>query len=97
MILSREEVEHVARLARVGMTEDDIEKFGEQLSNILENFEILKQVDTSNVPPSFHSIPLENVLRDDKAAPSFPKEDILANAPRSEEERFRVKVILEEF
>jgi aspartyl-tRNA(Asn)/glutamyl-tRNA(Gln) amidotransferase subunit C len=70
MKLSREEVVHIAALARMGMSEADIEKARAQLSNILENFEILKEVDTTNVPPTAQSINLQNVMRDDIAAPS---------------------------
>jgi aspartyl-tRNA(Asn)/glutamyl-tRNA(Gln) amidotransferase subunit C len=95
MKLSREEVLHIARLARLGLTEEDVDKFGEQLSNILENFEILQQVDTKDVPPTAQSIALQNVMRDDEVTPSLPPEDILANAPRREGECFRVRAVLE--
>ncbi len=59
MKLSREEVLHIARLARLGLTEEDVDKFREQLSNILENFEILRQVDTTDVPPTTQSLALQ--------------------------------------
>jgi aspartyl-tRNA(Asn)/glutamyl-tRNA(Gln) amidotransferase subunit C len=95
MKLSREEVQHIARLARLGMTETELERFREQLSNILENFEILQQVDTSDVPPTAQAIPLQNVVRDDEVAPSLPPDDVLANAPQREGELFRVKAVLE--
>ena len=95
MKLSREEVLHIALLARLGLTEAEVDKFSEQLSNILENFEILQQVDTSNVPPTAQSIPLQNVIREDKVAPSLPAEDVLANAPRREGGFFRVRAVLE--
>ncbi len=95
MKLSREEVLHIARLARLGLTEEDVAKFGEQLSNILENFEILQQVDTEGIPPTAQSIALQNVMRDDEVTPSLPPEDILANAPRREGECFRVRAVLE--
>jgi aspartyl-tRNA(Asn)/glutamyl-tRNA(Gln) amidotransferase subunit C len=95
MKLSREEVQHIARLARLGMTDAELERFREQLSNILENFEILQQVDTSDVPPTAQAIPLQNVVRDDKVAPSLPPDDVLANAPQKEGELFRVKAVLE--
>jgi aspartyl-tRNA(Asn)/glutamyl-tRNA(Gln) amidotransferase subunit C len=96
MKLSREEVLHIARLARLGINEAEVEKFREQLSNILENFEALKKVDTTNVPPTAQSIDLQNVMREDEVASSFPAEDILANAPHREGEFFRVKAVLEE-
>ena len=95
MKLSREEVLHIARLARLGLTETDIDRFGEQLSHILENFEVLQEVDTSNVPPTAQSIPLQNVMKPDEVAPSLPPSDILANAPRREEDFFRVRAVLE--
>ena len=95
MKLSREEVLHIARLARLGVTEEDVDKFREQLSNILQNFEILRQVDTEGVPPTAQSIVLQNIVRDDEVAPSLPPEDILANAPRREGECFRVRAVLE--
>lgn len=95
MKLSREEVLHITRLARLGVTEEDVDKFREQLSNILENFEILRQVDTEGVPPTAQSIVLQNIMRDDEVAPSLPPEDILANAPRREGECFRVRAVLE--
>ena len=95
MKLSREEVLHIARLARVGLTEEDVDRLREQLSNILENFEALKQVDTTDVPPTTQSIPLQNVTKDDKIAPSQSQEQTLANAPRQDGEYFRVKAVLE--
>jgi len=95
MELSREEVLHIARLARLGLTEEDVDKFREQLSNILENFDILKQVDTTDIPPTAQSFALQNVMRDDKVTPSLTSEAILANAPRREGEYFRVRAVLE--
>jgi len=67
----------------------------EQLSNILENFELLKQVDTKDVPPTTQSINLQNVMKDDEVSPSLPKDQILANAPRKEGDFFRVRAVLE--
>jgi len=96
MKLSREEVLQIARLARLGVDENDVENFRVQLSNILENFEILKQVDTENVPPTAQSIPLENVMSSDEVSPSYDPEDVLANAPHREENFFRVRAVLEE-
>ena len=96
MKLSREEVLHIARLARLGINEAEVEKFREQLSNILENFEALKKVDTTDVSPTAQSIDLQCVMREDEVAPSFPPADILANAPHREGEFFRVKAVLEE-
>ena len=95
MKLTREEVVHIATLCRLSLSEAELERFQGQLSNILENFDILKQVDTSDVPPTAYPIPLENVVREDEAAPSFPQSEILANAPRQEEGCFRVRAVLE--
>jgi aspartyl-tRNA(Asn)/glutamyl-tRNA(Gln) amidotransferase subunit C len=96
MKLSREEVKHLALLIHLGLSEDDVERLREQLSNILENFEILQQVDTTNVAPTAHSIALENVLRDDEAASSLPAGKVLANAPNQEEDHFKVRAVLEQ-
>lgn len=95
MKLSREEVLHIARLARVALTEDEITRYSEQLSNLLENFEVLQQVNTEGVPPTAQSVALQSVMRDDTVAPSFPPEAILANAPRREGDCFRVRPVLE--
>ena len=96
MPLSKEQVEHIARLARVGVTDEDVERFSHQLSDVLEYFERLDEVDTDDVPPTSHTLPLHNVMREDEAQPSYDVEAILANAPDQEERRFRVRVILEE-
>ena len=95
MKLSREEVLHIARLARLGLTESEINPLSEQLSQLLENFEVLQQVDTTGVPPTAQSVDLQSVMRDDEAAPSFPSNDILANAPKKEGDYFRVRAVLE--
>lgn len=95
MKLSREEVLHIARLARLGLTESELERFSEQLSNILENFQILQQVDTTDIPPTTQSIPLQNVTRGDETTPSLPRDEILANAPQRDGEFFRIKAVLE--
>ena len=95
MKLSREEVLHIALLARLGLTEAEVDRLKEQLSNILENFEVLQQVDTTDIPPTAQSIPLQDVLRRDEVAPSLPQSQILANAPRREEGFFRVRPVLE--
>ena len=95
MKLSREEVLHIARLARLGVSDEDVEKASEQLSNILENFEVLQAVDTTDVPPTAQSIDLSNVFREDEECDSLPQEEILANAPQREEDSFRVRAVFE--
>ena len=96
MKLSREEVLRLATHCRLSLSEKEMERFQEQLSHILENFEVMQQVDTSDVPPTAYPIPLENVVGEDEVAPSLPQSDILANAPHQEEGYFRVKAILEQ-
>ncbi len=95
MKLSRDEVLHIALLARLGLTETEVDRLKEQLSNILENFEVLQQVDTSGIPPTAQSIALQNVMRGDEVASSLPQSQVLANAPQKEENFFRVRAILE--
>jgi aspartyl-tRNA(Asn)/glutamyl-tRNA(Gln) amidotransferase subunit C len=95
MKLSREEVLHIARLARVALTEEEITRMSEQLSKLLEHFEVLQKVDTEGVTPTAQSVTLESVMREDEVKPSLPTEDILANAPRREGDCFRVKPVLE--
>jgi aspartyl-tRNA(Asn)/glutamyl-tRNA(Gln) amidotransferase subunit C len=95
MQLDDAQVRHIAWLARLGLSGEEAEKVSIQLSNILENFEILKQVDTTNVPPATHSVPLQNVLRKDEVAEPCPQADILANAPKQAEKCFKVQAILE--
>ena len=95
MRLSSEQVLQIALLARLGLTDDEVDKLREQLSNILENFEVLQQVDTSNAPPTAQSITLQNVIKSDDVAASLPQNQILANAPRREGEFFRVRPVLE--
>jgi aspartyl-tRNA(Asn)/glutamyl-tRNA(Gln) amidotransferase subunit C len=95
MKLSYEQVRHIAWLARLGLSDDEVERFSLQLSNILENIEILQQVDTADVPPATHTIPLQNVLRKDDVAESYPQSEVLSNAPKQAEKCFKVQAILE--
>jgi aspartyl-tRNA(Asn)/glutamyl-tRNA(Gln) amidotransferase subunit C len=96
MTLTREEVLHIALLARVGLSEDDVAMFQEQLSQILDYFEALQELDTEDVPPTSHPLPLESVMRPDAVQPSLDHSDVLANAPSAEEGAFRVRAVLEE-
>ena len=95
MKLNREEVVRIALLARLGLDETEVDRFREQLSNILENFEVLQQVDTTGIPPTAQLILLQNVMKSDEVTPSFPQSEILTNAPRKEGEFFRVRAVLE--
>ena len=95
MRLSYEQVKHIAWLARLGLSEEELEKFSLQLSNILENVEILQQVDTTNVPSATHTIPLQNIFRKDDVAESYSQSEVLSNAPKQAEKCFKVQAILE--
>ncbi len=95
MTLSREEVIHIARLARVGLTEEEIERFRQQLSHILENFELLKRIDTSQVPPTAQPNPLSTVVKEDISRPSMNRENVLANAPARHDEFIKIRPVLE--
>ena len=95
MKLTRAEVDHIAELAKLGLTEEEREKFREQLSAILEYAERLQRLDTEAIPPTATVLPLRNVMRPDEVEPSLPVEDILANAPQAEDSYFKVQAILE--
>ncbi len=96
MELDRTQVEHIAALARIELTDEEVESFGQQLSHILEQFELLRQLDTTDVPPTGHAADLNTVTREDEAQDCLPHEDVESNAPRREGELFRVKAVLEE-
>ena len=96
MALTREEVEHIADLAKLGLTEEEVEKFREQLSAILDYAAVLKRLDTDAIPPTASVLPLSNVMRTDETGSSLSPEDALANAPSVAEGYFQVRAILEE-
>lgn len=96
MGIGREQVEHVAKLARLALTEQELDTFEEQLSRILEHANTVTNLDTEGVEPTSHSMPLMNVLRPDVVIPSIGSEAALANAPVAEDGHFRVPRILEE-
>ncbi len=95
MRLTDEEVRNIAALARVAMTGGEVEQMRDQLSNILEHFDVLSQVDTDSVEPTGHTVGLVSVMREDEVDESFPREDVLANAPLREDDFIRVKAVLE--
>ena len=95
MPLTPDEVKHIARLARVGLSDDEVARFQVQLSEILDYFQRLREVDTEKLPPTAHTLAMRNVMRDDEPLPSFDKEEVLANAPQREDDLFRVRAILE--
>lgn len=96
MALDRVEVEHIATLARIGLTEQEVEALREQLSHVLELFGVLREVDTTNVTATAHAIDLQTVMREDTGSESLNSEEVLGNAPRREGNLFRVKAVLEE-
>ena len=90
MAISRDEVVHVARLARLALTEDELDRFAGQLDAILEAVGKVSELDLSDVEPTLHPLALSNVLAEDEPRPSLPVEDALANAPDREDDAFRV-------
>jgi aspartyl-tRNA(Asn)/glutamyl-tRNA(Gln) amidotransferase subunit C len=95
MKLSAEEVRHIALLARLGLDDDEVEKFRNQLSNIMEHFEELTQVDTTDLPPTAQSVNLENVYRADEPKPSLTVNEVLSNVPSQEDNSLKVNAVLE--
>ncbi len=95
-MIDRETVLNVARLAKLGLSEDEITTFGSQLSVILENIHILQEVDVSGVPPTAHASRQSNVMREDIPQPSYAPEVILANAPEQDDNYLKVNAILED-
>ena len=96
MGISREEVEHVAYLARLGLAEEEKERLQGQLSDILQHVAIINRLNTDAIPPTAQVIPLQNVERPDEPRPSLPPEAVLTNAPRTEDQQFKVPPVLEE-
>lgn len=96
MSLTAQDVRHVAELAKLKLTDDEVGRFAQQLSAILDYAAILQQVDTSHVPPTPYVLPLQNVMRDDDAAPSLPNDVALGNAPDADDGFFRVRAVFED-
>jgi aspartyl-tRNA(Asn)/glutamyl-tRNA(Gln) amidotransferase subunit C len=92
--LSRDDVAHVAYLARLGLTDEELGRLEGQLNHILDQYAILAQLDTDDIPPTAQTIELENILRDDVVRPSLSVEAVLANAPEREGDFIRVPPIL---
>ncbi|MDI6703526.1 MAG: Asp-tRNA(Asn)/Glu-tRNA(Gln) amidotransferase subunit GatC [bacterium] len=95
MGITKEEVEYIARLARLEFDETEKEAFTHQLDKILEYVDKINELDTSHVQPSSHVIPLENVLREDNVKESLPRDLVLANAPKKERGYFKVPKVIE--
>ena len=94
--ITRTDVEHVATLARLGLAEDEIERFTEQLEVILEHAAQVSALDTADVPPTAHPLPLVNVFRPDEVEPGLDRDEVLSQAPDAEDGQFRVPPILGE-
>jgi aspartyl-tRNA(Asn)/glutamyl-tRNA(Gln) amidotransferase subunit C len=94
--ITRDEVAHLARLARLAVTEDELELFAGQLDVILGAVSRIAEVAAADIPPTSHAVPLENVLRPDEVRPSLDRDAVLAGAPAVEDDRFRVPRILGE-
>lgn len=94
--LTRADVTHVAKLARLALSDEEAEQFTVQLGAVLEHFASVAALDTSGVPPTSHPIPLVNVLRPDERAPTLNRDVVMAMAPAEEDGRFRVPRILAE-
>jgi len=94
-MIDRKEVEHVARLARITYTPEEIELFTHQLNAILNYFEQLKELDTTGIEPTSHAIPLSNIFKEDKVKDSLTVDVTLSNAPDKKKDSFRVPKIIE--
>jgi aspartyl-tRNA(Asn)/glutamyl-tRNA(Gln) amidotransferase subunit C len=95
MTISRQDVQHVARLARLGLEDAEVDRLASELDHILEAMQALAQLDNSAIPPTAQVIPLRNVMRDDAARPSLPVDEILRNAPATRDGYFLVPPVLD--
>jgi aspartyl-tRNA(Asn)/glutamyl-tRNA(Gln) amidotransferase subunit C len=93
--INREQVEHVAFLARLGLSEEEKDRYQQQLSAILDHMRALNELDTSDIPPTAQVIPLRNVMREDEPGLSMSRDAVLANAPEREGDFFRVPPVLD--
>jgi aspartyl-tRNA(Asn)/glutamyl-tRNA(Gln) amidotransferase subunit C len=93
--ITRDDVEHVARLARLAITPDEAERLTHELAGILEHADDVAALDLADIPPTAHPLPLVNVLRRDEVRATLPREEVLAAAPEAEDGRFRVPRILD--
>jgi aspartyl-tRNA(Asn)/glutamyl-tRNA(Gln) amidotransferase subunit C len=94
--ISRDEVAHLARLARLAVTDEELDLFAGQLDVILGAVARVGEVAAADIPPTTHAVPMENVLRADELVPSLPRDAVLAGAPQVEDDKFRVPRILSE-
>lgn len=94
--ITRPEVAHLARLARLDLTEDELDHYATQLDVILQAVARVAEVATDDIPPTSHPIPLENVFREDVIGPTLDRAEVLQGAPAHEDDRFRVPRILDQ-
>ncbi|SFO88300.1 aspartyl/glutamyl-tRNA(Asn/Gln) amidotransferase subunit C [Geodermatophilus dictyosporus] len=94
--LDRQDIAHLARLARLAVTDEELDRFAGQLGAVLDAVAQVQRADVADVVPTTHAVPLTNVLRADVATPSLPRDAVLAGAPAAEDDRFRVPRILGE-
>ena len=94
MVISQDHIEHLAKLARLGITEAEKKKYAKQISSILDYFEQLKEIDTKNVAPMAHVFGLKNVVQEDKVKHPFSQAKVLAEAPELEKKQIKVKKVL---
>jgi len=94
--ITMRDVEHVARLSRLALTDQEKERMRRELDGILSYIDKLRGLDTANVPPTSHAVPMTNVMREDEPRPSLAQDLMLANAPERSGEFFRVPKIIEE-
>jgi aspartyl-tRNA(Asn)/glutamyl-tRNA(Gln) amidotransferase subunit C len=94
--ISTDDVAHVAQLARLSLTQEELERFTEQLGAVLEHARDVEALDTAGVPPTAHPFPVANVFREDAVQPSLDRDEVLSQAPEVESHRFRVPRILGE-
>ena len=94
-MLQPEEVDHIAKLARLELTEGEKTRYQQQLSAILEYAARLQKIDTANIPPTSSVLPERSILRPDDPHPGLKSEDLLSNAPQTEQKQFRVPLVLE--
>jgi aspartyl-tRNA(Asn)/glutamyl-tRNA(Gln) amidotransferase subunit C len=90
MAISSDDVLHVARLANLSLSDEEVARISEQLSGILGHVEALSSLDLSDVPPTAHALDVENVTREDRPRPSWPRDEVLSNAPAPQDGAFRV-------
>ncbi|MEM7141463.1 MAG: Asp-tRNA(Asn)/Glu-tRNA(Gln) amidotransferase subunit GatC [Actinomycetota bacterium] len=94
--ITRDDVEHVARLARLSLTDDEIDRFAGQLGDILAHAADIEALDVGDIPPTSHPLPVVNVLRVDEVAASVDRDEVLSQAPAAEAGQFRVPPVLGE-